>query len=303
MLNKRLCLFNPEANFGRARKLSKALKRISEGEGNSDWQETLRPGHARELAYQASQEYSRIIAIGGDGTTHEVANGLMRLDSAQRPELGVVPIGSGNDFSKSAGIRKQPEEALIYALRSSAQSIDLGKLEMGKDIVVYWINALGIGFDAKVDIYSKRLRHLHGFWVYFIAALQTILLNHTPYHLTGKINNQIWKRDLLMLILSNGKQEGGGFKIAPQSKLNDGQLEYIAVKDISRFKMLLSIPFFLLGTHNHLPYVETRQVTKMQIESDQPLCIHADGEVLAGFDSRIFRINMQTIHNALRVVI
>jgi YegS/Rv2252/BmrU family lipid kinase len=296
-------LFNPEANFGRAQKLREVLKRISEGEGDSDWQETLRPGHARDLAYQASQEYSRIIAIGGDGTAHEVANGLMQVDSAQRPELGVVPIGSGNDFSISAGIRKQPEQAFMHALRSSAQPIDLGKVEMGKGLIRYWINVLGIGFDAKVDIYSKRLRHLHGFWVYFMAALQTILLNHIPYHLSGKINGQEWKRDLLMLILSNGKQEGGGFKIAPRAKLSDGQLEYIAVKDISRLKMLLSIPFFLLGTHHQLPHVETRQVTKMQIESDQPLCIHADGEVLAGFDSHIDQLSLQVIHHALRVVI
>ena len=142
---------------------------------------------------------------------------------------------------------------------------------------------------------------MHGFWLYLLAALQTILLNHIPYHFHGQLDGKDWQRDLLMLIISNGKSEGGGFKIAPHASLEDGLFNLIAVQSISRLRMLISLLYFMQGTHARLPYVETGEINEIKLTSDRPMQIHADGEVMAGFDSKVKNITIRVHPLALKV--
>jgi diacylglycerol kinase (ATP) len=126
--------------------------------------------------------------------------------------------------------------------------------------------------------------------------------NHTLYHFSGQMDGKKFERNLLMLVISNGKREGGGFKIAPLALQNDGVLNYVGVKEISRSRMLLTLPYFLKGTQDQLPYVEIGKLKKLEINADHPMQIHADGEIIAGFDSKVAGLTIQVIPSAINVV-
>ncbi len=300
---KILVIFNPAANHGRAKELEKTIQGMVEDYGGLDWECTVAAGETREIALRAIQSgYDHLIAIGGDGTTQEVVNGLLSAPKTKRPSLGIVPIGSGNDFAGSLGISEDYVNALLAALSGKSHPVDIGLMKTNDGKKYYWVNVVGIGFDAVVDIRTRKMVFFTGFWLYLAAALQTIMRNHTPYHFTGQMDGKKFERNLLMLIISNGKREGGGFKIAPLALQDDGVLNYVGVKKISRFRMLLTLAYFLQGTQDQLPYVETRKLKKLEINANLPMQIHADGEIIAGFDSKVTGLTIQVIPSAINVI-
>src|SRR5512138_571861 len=114
-------ILNPMADMGNAWRIARDLRSITEQHGGVDWSGTVYPGHAIALAKQAAEQgYDMVIAMGGDGTVHEVVNGLMQVPEGQRPALGVVPVGSGNDFAHAIGVPMQSDRALAHALNGAA---------------------------------------------------------------------------------------------------------------------------------------------------------------------------------------
>jgi len=303
MSKKIKLIFNPIANLGRAWPVAAALRPVVYEYGGADWTGTVYPTHATELARQAGEDgYDLVVAMGGDGTVHEVVNGLMQLPLERRPRLGVVPIGSGNDFAHAVGVSNQPEVALRQALSGVPRRIDVGMVRDGDGRVEYWDNTLGIGFDTVVTIRSRRVPFFQGFAVYFAAVLQTILLNYDPFRPQIKTEAAEWSDDLLMLVLCNGGREGGGFHVAPQAKMDDGLFHYLAVKKISRPRMLAILPNFLKGTAHRLKQVRTGDFKRLELESNRPLHIHTDGEIFSGFGSKIQRLAAEVIPSALEIV-
>lgn len=296
-------IFNPHADLGRAARLEAGLRSAVQGYGEIAWSNTLYHDHAVELARRSAEEGDGLlIAMGGDGTVNEVINGLLQVEAEKRPVLGVVPVGSGNDFSYSLGISADPLAALRQAFEGQAGAIDVGLVRDNLGRQIYWGNVIGIGFDAVVNIRSRRFRLLRGFFIYFAAVLQTILLNHNPYPMHVKIDGREFEDRLMMLILSNGKREGGGFMIAPQARQDDGLLDYVGVQEISRLQMLRTIPYFLKGTQHGLPYVLSGNFTHLELSADRPLHIHTDGEIYAGFDSQVNRLTVERIASAIQVM-
>ncbi|MEW5941804.1 MAG: diacylglycerol kinase family protein, partial [Chloroflexota bacterium] len=177
-------ILNPMADMGRAWKVANDLRPIAqEFKGDLSWSGTVYPTHAIELAKQAAEEgHDLVVAMGGDGTAHEVINGLMQVPESRRPTLGIVPIGSGNDFAHSIGVPIKPDYALAHALKmENVASIDLGRMtDEASGRKEYFDNTLGIGFDAVVTIRSHKLPIVKGFLMYLTAVIQTILLNHDP---------------------------------------------------------------------------------------------------------------------------
>src|SRR4030095_17014061 len=111
--------------MGNAWRVARDLRSITEQHGDVDWSGTVYPGHGIELAKQAGEQgYDMVIAIGGDGTVHEVVNGLMKLPAEKRPILGVVPVGTGNDFGHALNISQQPAIALTRALEGESSTVD-----------------------------------------------------------------------------------------------------------------------------------------------------------------------------------
>ncbi|HEY5270006.1 MAG TPA: diacylglycerol kinase family protein [Anaerolineales bacterium] len=296
-------IFNSTADMGQAWQIANHLRPIIADYGHADWSGTVYPTHAAELACQAGEQgYEMVIAIGGDGTVHEVVNGLMQVPEKKRPILGIVPVGSGNDFAHAIGLTEKPDVSLVHALRGEPQPVDLGLLSDETGRKEYFDNTLGIGFDAVVTIRSHKLPVVRGFLMYLTAVIQTIILNFNPAQLHVETDTETWDLPTLMLTLCNGSREGGGFLVAPQARNDDGILEYATIRKVSRLMMFRLVPEVMKGTHGRFKQVRMGTFHKMTLSSDRALYIHADGEIFTGFNTDIRRLSLEVVPGAIQVV-
>ncbi|HCC78593.1 MAG: hypothetical protein A2X25_09770 [Chloroflexi bacterium GWB2_49_20] len=303
MTRKVKLILNPMADLGNAWKAARDLRPIIAEYGNADWSGTVYPLHALELARQAGEQgYDLVIAVGGDGTVHEVINGLMQLPEERRPILGVVPVGSGNDFAHAAGVPVNPVEALKLALYGQPNRMDVGILRGGDGREEYVDNTLGIGFDAITTIRSHKLPFLRGFLMYLVAVIQTIILNFDPANLKVETDQETWDGPTVMFVMCNGPREGGGFLVAPDARPDDGIFQYASIGKVSRLMMFRLIPEVMKGTHGRFKQVRMGEFHKMTLTSDRPLYIHADGEIYSGFGTDVRQLSFEILPKALQVV-
>ncbi len=296
-------ILNPMADMGAAWRIADELRPIVYEHGGAEWSGTVYPTHATELAKQAALDgYDLVIAMGGDGTVHEVVNGLMLAPVDKRPALGVVPLGSGNDFAHALGLPQEPDRALTLALEGKSSPVDIVSMIDENGRLEYFDNTVGIGFDAVVTIRSHKLPIVRGFLMYLTAVIQTILLNHNPAMMEIETDEKQWRQEALMLVLCNGPREGGGFIIAPHAKMDDGMLEFALVEKVGRLMMFRLLPEFMRGTHLGFRQVKMGTCKQMSVRADRPLYIHADGEVFTSFGSNLRGIRFDLIPNALQVV-
>jgi diacylglycerol kinase (ATP) len=295
-------IINPNADMGNAWKLASDLRPISEEFGGVDWSGTVYPTHAVDLAREAAEEgHELVIATGGDGTVHEVVNGLMQVHPEQRPLLGVVPLGSGNDFAHAIEIDKKPDQALRQIFTGQTRRIDIGKVEDRLGRCEFFDNTIGIGFDATITIRMHTLPVMRGFLMYFTAVMQTIILNHEAPHMKFSSDTESWKEETMMLVICNDPREGGGFMVAPEAVVNDGLFHYAAIRKVSRPMMLRLVPEVMNGTHGKFEQIRMESLRQMELQSDAPLRIHIDGEVFAGFGSDVRSLKLEIIPGALEV--
>ena len=303
MQKKVKLILNPMSNMGAAWRAANALRPIIAEHGGADWSGTVYPTHATELAMQAGLDgYEMVIAMGGDGTVHEVVNGLMQVPAEKRPILGVVPVGSGNDFAHSIGIPTEADRALLRALTGEPSLVDIGVMTDENGRREFFDNTAGVGFDAVVTIRSHKLPVVRGFLMYLTAVIQTILLNHNPVLMKVEADGEKWEQEALMFTICNGGREGGGFMIAPDAKNNDGILNYAMVKKCDRLTMFRLVPEFMKGTHPRFAQIKMGTCKTFNILADRPMYIHADGEIFTSFGSNLKGLNFEIMPNALRVV-
>ncbi len=263
-----LVVVNPTAGRGRVGRLVPKIERLLE-ESPARLVLTEGPGHATELARAAPEE--RVVAVGGDGTVHEVLKGL-------RPEqaLGVVPVGSGNDFARMLGVEGLGlEAALARALSAPVRRVDLG-LVNGEPFGA----SLGLGFDAGV---ARRALSAPAFlvgmprYLYAIfAELKNLRLPELTLLAEGEV---LYRGPSLLSAIMNGPTYGGGFPIAPMADPADGKLEAIVAGPFSRLGVVLILPRLMKG--RHLGHREIRHFAAPAFTArfDRPTPAHADGEV------------------------
>ena len=303
MSRKVKLILNPMADMGNAWKVSRDLRPIIAEYGNADWSGTVYPLHAQELAKQAGEQgYDLVIAVGGDGTVHEVINGLMAIPEKSRPILGVVPVGSGNDFAHTAGIPDDPVEALKLALKGAPTRLDIGIIKDGDGRVEYFNNTFGIGFDAITTIRSHRLPLLRGFLMYLVAVIQTIILNFDPINIRVETDQESWEAPTVMFVICNGPREGGGFHVAPDARPDDGIFHYAMIGKVSRLMMFRLIPEVMKGTHGRFKQVRMNTLRKMKLTADQPLYIHTDGEIYSGFGTDVRELSLDILPGVLQII-
>ena len=296
-------ILNPMADMGNAWRVARDLRSITEQHGGVDWSGTVYPGHAIELAQQAGEQgYDMVIAMGGDGTIHEVINGLMKVPEEKRPVLGVVPVGSGNDFAHGINVSRESTEALTCALDGEASTVDLGLMIDEHGRKEYFDNTLGIGFGAVVTIRSHKLPVLRGFLMYLTAVIQTIILDHNPIAMQIETDDQKWEQSVIYLVICNGPREGGGFLIAPEAKIDDGLFHYAMITNVSRAMMFRIVPEVMKGTHGRFKQVRMGTCKKFTLSADRPLYIHADGEIFTGPGTDLRKVSFEILPKALRVV-
>jgi diacylglycerol kinase (ATP) len=296
-------ILNPMADMGNAWTVANDLRPIIAEYGNADWSGTVYPTHATELAKQAGKDkYELVIAIGGDGTVHEVINGLMQIPEKKRPILGVVPVGSGNDFAHSINVPMQSDHALAHALQGEPSAVDIGLMTDENGRKEYFDNTVGVGIDAVITIRSHKLPVVRGFLMYLTATIQTILLNHEPAKMKLIADGDSWEQTNLMVTVCNGPREGGGFMVAPDAKNNDGVLNYVMIEKCSRPMMFRLIPEVMNGTHGRFDLVKMGTCRKFSLDSDRPVYIHIDGEIFTSFGSNLHKVDFEILPGALKVV-
>ncbi|UCC62950.1 MAG: diacylglycerol kinase family lipid kinase [Anaerolineae bacterium] len=298
-------IFNPMTAGGRRGRLEPDLRArltnaASEAGLKLEWVATQAPKHAIALAEEAATDGCElVVAVGGDGTVNEVVNGLMRAGSkGDSTTLGVVPVGSGNDFAWQAGIPLDADVACQRVFDGRTRVVDVGHIREADGRERYFDNGCGIGFDGQVSVEVKRLQWLRGFLMYLVAVLKTLILHHQAPVLRIRLDERELTRASMMLTVSNGRRHGGGFLVTPEAELDDGLLDVCIAGELSRPAMLMIIPRFMRGTHVTHKQVQMDRARRVRVESPIQRPIHLDGEIFAT-DARQFEIRV--IPGALRV--
>ena len=295
-------IVNPNADLGRAWHGAADLRPVIEEFGGADWAGTVYPTHAVELAQRAAEDgYELVIACGGDGTVHEVVNGLMKVPRGKRPRMGVVPLGSGNDFSHSAGMDTRPAYALRQALTGKPRKIDVGLLKDERGREEYWVNAMGIGFDTLVTLRSRKITLVRGFAAYLTAVVQAIILDHDAPQLRVNTDNETFQENMLLFVVCNGPREGGGFHVQPEARNDDGLFHYAGIRDVSRLMMFRLLPEVMNGKHARFKQVRMGSLKKMELIADRPLPIHMDGEIFAGYGMDVRNLTISLLPGELEI--
>lgn len=263
-------IINPTAGHGRTNNASDLIKEyIASKNVKCDIRYTSEPGEAEEFARDAAGEgFTHIISVGGDGTSHEVVNGLIGAEVA----FGIIPSGSGNDFPKSASIPLDVNQAIEIVFSGKERKVDVGKL--GDK---YFINGLGIGLDGAVAHRFKKLKLLRGQFGYLLGSVQEAI-GFKGFQVQVKIDDWNYEGKLLLMGASNGLFQGGKFKLAPEASIDDGLLDFHLIKDMSIFNRLIKIPKVLEGSHSDLEEVDIKRATNMEITLQDRLPAHMDGE-------------------------
>jgi len=248
---------------------------------------TERPWHAAELAREAvSSGYDVVVAVGGDGTSNEVLNGLMLAKEASGGErvatMGVLCVGRGNDFAFGVGVPRELEAACQVLAQGHRRKIDVGHVVGGLyPQGRYFGNGVGIGFDAVVGFEALKLKRLSGFPSYIVATLKTMLFYYHAPSVTIEYDGKTLTQPSIMVSIMNGRRMGGGFMMAPEGKPDDGLLDLCVAHEVSRARILALIPHFMKGsqaTQEPIKMDRARQVVVTALEGVLPA--HADGETL-----------------------
>ncbi|GAB4528688.1 MAG: hypothetical protein Fur0018_14920 [Anaerolineales bacterium] len=193
--------------------------------------------------------------------------------------MGILPLGSGNDFALACGIPQTPDTAWQALHSGKTQHVDIGEASDEHGNRRFWDNTLGIGFDARVNIRSRRIRRLRGYLIYLAAALQTILLDYHPMRLRFASEAETWEEDAMMLALCNGQREGGAFFLVPAARPDDGVMGYARLARVPRWRTVRALFKAMNGTHVTLPEIRLGNCVRAHIESLRPLNVHTDGEI------------------------
>lgn len=270
-------ILNPAAGRGAARRVESAVARAFRAQGWAvDVVRTQGPGHAQELAAQAVGQGARhVVAVGGDGTVHEVANGLLRSDSDTA--LGVVPVGSGNDFAKLVGVYgHDPLRAVARLVTARSRRFDAGRVSGSGE---WFVNSVGFGFGPAVVKKRNRMQHLRGFLSYLLPVVQTFF-RFEPVVFDVAAPGFRERGYMMMIEVCNGTTAGGSYRFAPDADPSDGKLDVCLIRRVSLPRFLLAIPRVIRGTHLKMREVAIIKTAKIVIRSpEQPLVLHMDGEL------------------------
>ncbi len=297
-------ILNPGADRGRAIREKEALEMWGTQHGECQVVLTQSPGHAAILARAAAEAgYERIGVAGGDGTIHEIANGLMSLPPEQRPAVGLIPIGSGNDYAAGLGLQAPLAASLERLVNGEPRLLDLAEVVDNHGRTRYACNGIGIGFDAAIAIAASKIKRLHGFVAYFAGALQTIALNYQLPHFELVFDGEAVRQPSLLLAIGVGPRIGGGFRLTPEAAFDDGLVDSCLVNPVGRATMLRMMPRVMKGTHITSKVVQMRRSKSVTLRADMPLPIHVDGEIFATADEDVRELAIQTLPQALKVIV
>ncbi len=288
MLQNVLFVINPRA--GSEKSILNNLKNaLGDHSLKYDFVFTKHPGHAKEITENKATDYDAIVAVGGDGTVNEIVNGLKN----QSTLLGIVPIGTGNDFARSCQI---PIDSIAQAI-NVLTTCRVKKIDLGEINGIRFINAVGIGFDGYANNIAKHLGFIKGKLKYLIS-IPIALLFYSFIKVKIDIDNHCSNNTLLMLSIANGKFVGDDLPIAPEAELDDGQFNIVQVAKTSRYRVISQFRRMQQGHINDIPEVTHQLATSIRISAEKVLPIHYDGEVLENTKE----VKIEMLHHAINLI-
>lgn len=278
MTSRRMLLIvNPAAKHGETETLVPAIEQLLQSVPH-DLVLTTHMGNAAQIAEEA-KGYDTLVAVGGDGTVHEVLNGIMRRPEGDRPALGLIPTGSGNDTRRTLGVPTDIADATLVLAAGVRRSFDVGVCNG-----LYFNNSFAAGLDARVTakaVEYKVTTKRSGLWLYLTALLHVLFRELYSHHVRISWDGEEpVADDLLALAATIGPTYGGGFYITPEAVPDDGLLEVCVIDPLSLPGALLRLPFVVLGKHTRFKVVTMSRRRSIVIESAEPMPAQLDGEVM-----------------------
>jgi diacylglycerol kinase (ATP) len=279
---KFIAIVNPAAGGGRSAKLAGSeIARLRARGLSIDVIASMGPGHASELSREAyDQGYRKFLAVGGDGTAHEIINGIFAREKAvQRIELGFLPLGTGNSFLRD--FTSNGAESSLQALESGRKRrVDLLRLHHSTGII-YSFNLLSVGFTADVGAITNRVFKPFGHLGYLLGVFVKVAqLNRRAFKLRCDDDKDWDERRCLFLTFNNSKYTGGTMLIAPDADPSDGLIEYVRWGPIGRLGLMRMLPRLYDGTHIVHPLASRRAVRRVEFDLDAPVDVMVDGEII-----------------------
>lgn len=289
-------IYNANARGGRIGRRRKEIRRLlKERIGDVEWIETSSTAHAIQVVSEAPQDQV-VVAVGGDGSVHTVVEGLVAGGS--RAVLGIIPVGTGNDFAYGVGISANISEAIDVLATGAERRVDLGWAELDDLPGFPFANAIGFGFDAAASIQSRRRKFLPGVTRYLVSSLETLVGWRAPLA-TVEGQNLVWSEPLMFATFGNAPRSGGGFLITPDADPADGELDYCLVREIGVAKALAVMPRVMKGTHGSVEDAHLGRGVEFTLTAASPIPVHADGEIVSTACSKA---HISIRPSALRVI-
>jgi diacylglycerol kinase (ATP) len=241
-----------------------------------------RPGHLGELAREAvAGGAERLVVVGGDGTAHEVVDGLMKAGLADRAELALLPLGTGKDFARSVRIPTRMDEAIEVARGGRVRTIDVGRATYttgAGEAIAYFANFAGAGISGAIARRANGMTKALGGRVSFMWATLAVFSRWQPVEMTVEIDGEQRQARLLEALAMNGDYTAGGMWVAPEAGLDDGSFDVVLIGDFSKAEFATTFPKIYRGTHVSHAKVEIVRARELRVDAPEPLPIVVDGE-------------------------
>jgi YegS/Rv2252/BmrU family lipid kinase len=229
---------------------------------------TLYRGHATQLSQSASsQDYCLVVAIGGDGTVNEVAQGLIGKDIP----MGIIPMGSGNGLARELGISMKVEEAMVNLVKGNDKLIDVCRINKQR-----FLCTAGIGFDAQIALLMSKAE-TRGFWRYLQLVVRESLI-YKPLNVKIRIDGKLIEKSVFLITFANASQFGNNAFIAPLASMTDGLIDVVIVRKFSKIWLPLFGAGLFLRFLPKLSFVESYKAKTIEIEVFESSIFHFDGE-------------------------
>ena len=293
-------IVNPAASRGRGQARLHQIESLLAG--YAEFHLSRGGRHTEELAALAAERgFPTVVAAGGDGTVHQVANGLMQVRPLETA-LGVIPLGSGNDYARSLQLPRSMTRLCRRLVNGTVSPVDVGWVEDDRGRRRFFVNTLGIGLSGAVVWEAGHIRRLSGLPLYATAALRSIWRHYTAPVTRLRIDDVPLETPTLYLAVALGQHEGGGFRVAPDAQLDDGWFDYLHGGRLSRLDALFYLPRLALGwipkDHDEIRFGRCRHLT---VEADEPILAHVDGEVFGSPQTEIQRIETGILPRSLLI--
>jgi len=279
-------IVNPVSGNGRTGQRWAGIEERLRIEGAQfDVEFTHEPGHATQLAREAvATGYRTIVSVGGDGTLNEVVNGLI-VEGRAAPDvrLGLIPGGTGSDFGRGLGLPRDPLEAALCLLKAEPHWFDAGQItcRLGEGTTTrYFINVAGLGFDGEVCDRVNRSSKALGGTIPYLSSLLITLFTYRNKRVHWTLDGQVRDEVLNSVIVANAYYFGGGMKISPNSRTDDGQFHVITLGDWGTLEFLATVPRVYNGTHLTHPKVKEYAGREVTVEADGRMFLQAEGDLI-----------------------